>query len=75
MENSVNIDIILILVIRVILPDPGMTTDGETRFINASTCNRQYRAVQDCVVFDLPNGPFEEGTSIVHPFSSNKYYY
>ena len=42
-------------------PDPGMTSDGETYYINASTCNRQYRAVQDCIVFDVPNGPFEQG--------------
>ena len=47
-------------------PDPGMTSDGETYYINASTCNRQYRAVQDCIVFDVPNGPFEQGTCIVN---------
>lgn len=44
--------------------DPGMTSDGETYYINASTCNRQYRAVQDCIVFDVPNGPFEQGQEL-----------
>lgn len=33
----------------------GITTDGQTVFVNASTCNYNYRPVQEPVIFDLPN--------------------
>ena len=32
----------------------GATTNGATVFINASTCNLQYRPVHPPLVFDLP---------------------
>jgi len=32
----------------------GITTDGVTTFINASTCNYRYRPVQAPIVFDFP---------------------
>jgi len=32
----------------------GTTTDGLTKYINASTCNFQYRPVHPAIVFDLP---------------------
>ncbi len=34
--------------------DPGITTDGHTRFVNASTCTVHYEATQPPVVVDLP---------------------
>ena len=33
----------------------GVTTDGVTTFVNASTCNYYYRPDQPPIVFDLPN--------------------
>ena len=33
----------------------GVSTDGNTIYVNASTCNIQYRAVNPPIVFDLPN--------------------
>ena len=33
----------------------GITTDGVTTFVNASTCNYSYRPVQPPIVFDIPN--------------------
>lgn len=33
----------------------GMTTNGCTTFVNASTCNLQYRPIQKPIIFDLPN--------------------
>lgn len=33
----------------------GVTTDGQTVFINASSCNFYYRPVNPPIVFDLPN--------------------
>ena len=36
-------------------PAYGITTDGHTTFVNASTCNLQYRPVQAPIIFDLPN--------------------
>ena len=33
----------------------GVTTDGHTNYVNASTCNSQYKAVNPPIVFDLPN--------------------
>ena len=35
----------------------GVTTDGTTVYINASTCNYNYRPLNPPVVFDLPNKP------------------
>ena len=32
----------------------GTSTNGATTFINASTCNYQYRPLQLPIVFDLP---------------------
>lgn len=32
----------------------GVTTDGQTQFINASTCNLRYKAINPPVVFDYP---------------------
>jgi len=32
----------------------GVIEDGETMFVNASTCNLQYRAVQPPIVIDVP---------------------
>jgi Icc-related predicted phosphoesterase len=32
----------------------GITTDGQTTFINASTCSYNYRPTQPAIVFDLP---------------------
>jgi len=32
----------------------GQTTDGKTMFINASSCNSQYRPQHQPIVFDLP---------------------
>ncbi|XP_050404566.2 metallophosphoesterase MPPED2 [Patella vulgata] len=34
--------------------DYGVTTDGFTTYINASTCNLRYKAVNPPVVFDMP---------------------
>ena len=36
-------------------PAYGITTDGHTTFVNASTCNLQYRPVQAPIIFDLPS--------------------
>ena len=33
----------------------GMTTDGVTTYINASTCNLKYQPFQNPIIFDLPN--------------------
>ena len=33
----------------------GVTTDGVTTFVNASTCNYYYRPDQPPIVFDLPS--------------------
>lgn len=33
----------------------GVTTDGKTTFINASTCDLRYEPVQPPIIFDLPN--------------------
>lgn len=33
----------------------GVTTDGHTVYINASTCNLQYRPIHAPIVFDVPN--------------------
>lgn len=35
----------------------GVTTDGNTIYVNASTCNIQYRPINKPVVFDIPNKP------------------
>jgi len=32
----------------------GVTTDGVTRYVNASTCNLRYRPVNTPIVFDVP---------------------
>lgn len=36
----------------------GVTSDGFTKFINASTCNLMYKATNPPIVFDfpIPNG-------------------
>lgn len=34
--------------------DYGMTTDGVTTFVNASTCDFRYRPIQPAIVFDYP---------------------
>ncbi|XP_070534012.1 metallophosphoesterase MPPED2-like [Ptychodera flava] len=33
----------------------GMTSDGYTTYINASTCTLRYRPINKPVIFDLPN--------------------
>ena len=37
----------------------GVSTDGTTTYVNASTCNLQYRPVQKAIVFDveIPSRP------------------
>lgn len=37
----------------------GVTSDGRTVFVNASTCNYNYRPLNPALVFDLPNGDVE----------------
>lgn len=32
----------------------GMTTDGQTRFVNASTCTFNYKPTQAALIFDVP---------------------
>ena len=32
----------------------GVTTDGHTQFINASTCTLRYKAINPPIVFDFP---------------------
>jgi hypothetical protein len=32
----------------------GVTTDGHTKFINASTCTLRYKPVNPPIVFDIP---------------------
>eukprot|EP00042_Codosiga_hollandica_P029937 m.169127 g.169127 ORF g.169127 m.169127 type:complete len:98 (-) comp53218_c0_seq1:131-424(-) len=34
----------------------GLTTDGQTTFVNASTCTYHYKPTQPAIVFDLPIG-------------------
>lgn len=35
----------------------GVTTDGTTTFVNASTCNLQYKPVNEAIVFDVEKRP------------------
>jgi len=32
----------------------GITTDGQTEFINASTCNLRYKPIHPPIIFDVP---------------------
>ena len=41
--------------IRVPFLGYGMTTDGQTVFVNASTCTLEYKPTQPPLIFDLPN--------------------
>ena len=34
--------------------DPGVTTDGQTKFINASMCDIRYHAKQYPIIIDMP---------------------
>ena len=47
----------LMMAARLLSPTAGygVTTDGQTVFINASSCNFYYRPVNPPIVFDLPN--------------------
>jgi len=35
----------------------GVTTDGATRYVNASTCNIRYKPINQPIVFDIPKAP------------------
>ncbi|XP_069142469.1 metallophosphoesterase MPPED2-like [Argopecten irradians] len=47
----------------------GMSTDGDTVFINAATCTTQYRPTNPAIVFDipLPDGHTKDEAPILHP--------
>ena len=49
-----SIEVGLITILITTISDGGITTDGQTNYINASTCDIRYNPSQWPVVFDLP---------------------
>jgi hypothetical protein len=47
----------------------GVSTDGTTTYVNASTCNLQYRPVQKAIVFDveIPSRPRDTISRTISP--------
>jgi len=42
------------VVSKLVLQACGVTTNGQTCFVNASTCTLQYRPTNPAFVFDIP---------------------